>query len=53
MKPTKRVHGGAALEKQVRALYNEGWHVENIASISGASLGVVRDILNRQKLIID
>ena len=49
----KRLHGGAALEQQVMRLYGEGWHVGNIASISGTGVGVVRDILSRSGIILD
>lgn len=49
----KRLHGGAALEQQVMRLYKEGWHLENIASISGAGVVAVRDILSRSGVILD
>ena len=47
---TTRVHGGKAAERQVMKLYNEGWHIPNIASIAGVKPGVVREILESRDI---
>ena len=50
MATTTRVHGGKAAERQVMRLYNEGWHIPNIASIAGVKPGVVKEILESRDI---
>ena len=47
---TTRQHGGTATEKQVMKLYNEGWHIPNIASIADTKASVVKDILEKRNI---
>ncbi len=49
----KRLHGQKALEKRVISLQREGWHIPNIASLVHERPDVVREILQRQNVIID
>lgn len=48
-----RQFGGAALEKRVMELHKEGWFPVNIASIAHIDIQTVRDVLTRNKVILD
>ena len=48
----KRIHGNGILEKKILDLYNEGWHLANIASIAHSDANTVREILNRNGILI-
>lgn len=48
-----RQFGGAALERRVMELHNEGWFPANIASIAHIDIQTVRDVLTRHKVILD
>lgn len=48
-----RQFGGAALERRVMELHNEGWFPVNIASIARIDIQTVRDVLTRHKVILD
>lgn len=50
---TTKQHGGRALERQVMNLWREGWHIPNIASIARVKPDVVKDVLERNKVILD
>lgn len=49
---TTRVHGGKTTEKQVMKLYNEGWHIPNIASMAQIGAHAVIDILSKNNILI-
>jgi len=40
-------------DRRVMALYREGWHLPNIASIARLKPDVVREVLERHKVFID
>lgn len=52
MNRTRQI-GGAALERRVMELHNEGWFPVNIASIARIDIQTVRDVLTRHKVILD
>ena len=49
---TKKL-GEAALERRAMELHREGWFPVNIASIAHIDIQTVRDVLTRNKVILD
>ena len=43
----------ASLERRVMELHKEGWFPVNIASIAHIDIQTVRDVLTRNKVILD
>ena len=48
-----RQHGGAALDRKIMELHREGWFPVNIASIARIDIQTVREVLTRNKVILD
>ena len=53
MKRSERSVGAKGLAKWVMALAEYGWHIPNIAHITGVNAGTVRNILQQQGVDVD
>ena len=52
MTRTRRT-GGSSLDRRVMKLHREGWFPVNIASIARIDIQTVREVLTRNKVILD
>ena len=52
MSRTRRL-GDSSLKRKIMELHREGWFPVNIASIARIDLQTVRDVLTRNKVILD
>ena len=48
-----RQPGGTTLDRRVMELHHEGWFPVNIASIARIDIQTVREVLTRNKVILD
>lgn len=48
-----RQPGGTTLDRRVMELHREGWFPVNIASIARIDIQTVREVLTRNKVILD